>query len=174
MKFVRLLLATSLALGLSVAAQAKTSHLGLLSDGDAVSTTGRVDKSTLSFSDTVTFRLASESTVTDIFTALKGITTFTVSLFLNGSELQSFSGGPGGTPSSATQYDFSPLAASAKGEHYTFLITGSGKGNSTYFNAFSVSAVPEADTWLMLIAGVGLIGFQLRRKQQSLPQRPFT
>jgi len=174
MIFARVLLSISLTLGMSVAAQAKTSHLGLLSDGDAVSTTGKVDKSTLSFSDTVTFRLASESSVADIFTALKGISSFTVALFLNGSELDSFSGGPGGTPSSPTSHTFAPLAASGKSEHYTLLITGSGKGNSTYFNALSVSAVPEADTWLMLIAGVGLIGLQLRRKQQSLPQRPIS
>jgi len=174
MKFARVLLAMSLALGMSVAAEAKTSHLGLLSDGDAVSTTGKVDKSSLTFSDTVTFRLASESSVADIFTALKGISSFTVSLFLNGSKLDSFSGGPGGTPSSPTSFTFAPLAASAKNQHYSLLIMGSGKGNATYFNALSVSAVPEADTWLMLIAGVGLIGFQLRRKQQSLPQRPIS
>jgi hypothetical protein len=173
MKFARVLLALSLALGMSAVTEAKVSHLGLLSDGDAVSTSAKVDKSFLGFSDTVTFRLASESSVADIFTALKGITSFTVSLFLDGSKLDSFSGGPGGSPSSPTSFVFSPLAASAKGEHYTLMISGSGKANATYFNALSVSAVPEADTWLMLIAGLGLIGFQLRRKQQSLPQRPF-
>jgi len=174
MKFARVLLATSLALGLSVAAQAKTTALGLLSDGDAASSTGKVDSSTLSFSDTVTFRLASESDVSDIFTSLKGITSYTVSLFLNGAQLDTFSGGAGGSPSSAsTTSVFDNLAASAAGQHYSLLISGAGKGNATYFNALSVSAVPEADTWLMLIAGAGLIGFQLRRKQQSLPQRPF-
>ena len=174
MKFARVLLATSLALGLSVAAEAKTSHLGLLSDGDAVSTTGKVDGSSLSFSDTVTFRLASESSVADIFTALKGITNFTASLFLNGTELDSFSGTPGGSPSSPTSHTFSPLAASAANQHYTLLLSGNGNAKATYFNALSVSAVPEADTWLMLIAGAGLIGFQLRRKQQSLPHRPIS
>jgi hypothetical protein len=157
----------------SVAAQAKTSHLGLLSDGDVVSTTGKVDKSTLSFSDTVTFRLASASNVADIFTTLKSITTFTVSLFLNGTKLDTFSGGPGGTPSSPTFHSFDGLAASAKGDHYSLTLVGSGTPKGAYFNALAVSAVPEADTWLMLIAGVGLIGFQLRRKQHSLPQRPI-
>ena len=172
MKFARVLLATSLALGLSVAAEAKTSHLGLLSDGDAVSTSGKV-RGSLSFSDTVTFRLASESSVADIFTALKGITNFTASLFLNGTELDSFSGTPGGSPSSPTSHTFFPLAASTGNQHYTLLLSGNGSRKATYFNALSVSAVPEADTWLMLIAGAGLIGFQLRRKQQSLPHRPI-
>ncbi len=173
MKFNRVLLTLTLALGISVAAQAKTTHLGLLSDGDAVSTTGKVHKGSLSFSDTVTFRLASESNVSDIFTALKGITSFTVSLFLDGAKLDTFSGGPAGTPSSATSFTFSSLAASSKGHHYTLRLSGTGKANATYFNALSVSAVPEADTWLMLVAGAGLIGFQLRRKQHSLPQRPI-
>ncbi len=171
MKFGRILLTLALAIGLNMAAEAKTTHLGLLSDGDARSSHGRVHKGTLTFSDTVTFRLASESSIADIFTALKGITTFTVSLFLNGSKLDSFSGGPGGNPSGATSHTFTDLAASTKGQHYSLLINGTGKGGATYFNALSVQAVPEADTWLMLIAGVALVAFQLRRKQNSLPQR---
>jgi len=175
MKFARVLVATCLALGLSVAAQAKTSHLGLLSDGDVVSTMGKVKKGESSFSDTVTFKLASESSIVDFFTALKSITSFTVTLMLNKLELGSFSGGPGGNPSSVTPFTFASLAPNKGNQHYTLLITGNGAGTgkTTYYNALSVSAVPEADTWLMLIAGVGLIGFQLRRKQQSLPQRPF-
>ena len=174
MKLARVLLATTLALSVSVATQARTTHLGLLSDGDAASSTGRVDTSTLSFSDTVTFRLASQSDVADIFTALKGVASYTVSLFLNGAQLDTFSGSPSGAPSSASQtHVFDNLSASLPGQHYSLLITGTGKGRATYFNALSVSAVPEADTWLMLIAGAGLIGFQLRRKQQSLPLRPF-
>jgi hypothetical protein len=174
MKFSRVFLAGSLALGLSVAVQANTTDLGLLADGDAASSTGSVDTSTLAFSDTSTFSLASQSDVSDIFTALKGVASYTVSLFLNGTQLDTFSGAPGGSPSSASAtHVFDNLAASLPGQHYSLLISGNGKGGATYFNALSVSAVPEADTWVMLIAGAGLVGFQLRRKQQSLPQRPF-
>ena len=55
---------------------------------------------------------------------------------------------------------------------YEFLITGTGLSHGgSYFNAFAVSAVPEADTWVMLVIGAGLVGFQLRRKHQSLPPR---
>jgi len=39
---------------------------------------------------------------------------------------------------------------------------------------FSVMAVPEADTWAMLILGGGLIGYQLRRKHRSLPRQPIS
>jgi len=172
MKFARVLLALFLTLGLSVAAQAKTTALGLLSDGDSTSSTGKVHKNG-SFNDTVTFRLASESAVADIFTALKGVESFTVSLFLDHTELDTFSGGPGGNPSAAFAHTFDSLAASLKGQHYTLKVSGTGASGKTYYNALSVSAVPEADTWLMLIAGVALVGFQLRRKQHSLPQRPI-
>jgi hypothetical protein len=172
MKLARTVLTLTLALGLSLAAQAKTTHLGLLSDGEVVSSRGKVDKSTLQFSDTVTFRLASESSVADIFSSVRGIANFTVELFLDGRELETFSGSPGGARSS-TSFTFMPLAPSAKGDHYSLLIVGSGGRRGAYFNGLSVSAVPEADTWLMLIAGLGLVGFQLRRKQKSLPQRPI-
>ena len=56
--------------------------------------------------------------------------------------------------------------------NYEFLITGTGLSHGgSYFNAFAVSAVPEVDTWVMLVIGAGLVGFQLRRKHQSLSSR---
>jgi hypothetical protein len=177
MNFARIVLALSLALGLSVAAQAKVTHLGKLSDGDSVSTGGVATKSgphMFSFSDTVTFRLASESDIADIFSAAAGITKFTIDLFSGGKELGSFSGGPAGNPSSAFLHTFDNLAASGKKQNYTMMIMGTATSKARYLNGFSVSAVPEADTWLMLIAGVGLVAFQLRRKQHSLPQRPIS
>ena len=35
-----------------------------------------------------------------------------------------------------------------------------------------VVAVPEAETWVMLLVGLGLVAYQLRRKQRLLEQRP--
>ncbi len=172
MKHLRVLFALSLAIGLSAGAQAKVTHLGKLSDGDVAATTGRVHGGT--FSNTVTFRLASESYVADVFTALKGITSFTIDLFSGSNMLGSFSGGAAGSPSTSfPTHVFGALSASTLGQHYTLKIAGTGIGHARYFNAIAVSAVPEADTWLMLIAGIGLVGFQLRRKQHSLPQRPI-
>jgi hypothetical protein len=35
----------------------------------------------------------------------------------------------------------------------------------------SVAAVPEIETWLMLLIGVGLVAYQLHRKQKALGQQ---
>ncbi len=172
MKPLRIVLALSLLIGSSAGVEAKVTHLGKLTDGAARATTGRVHGG--AFSDTVTFRLASESYVADIFTALKGVSSFTIDLFSGGSLLDSFSGGAAGFPSTSfPTHLFGALAPSAVGQHYTLEIMGTGARHARYFNSVAVSAVPEADTWLMLMAGVGLVALQLRRKQHSLPQRPI-
>jgi hypothetical protein len=172
MRQLRTVLALSLLIGASAGVEAKVTHLGKLTDGAARATTGSVHHG--AFSDTVTFRLASESSVADIFTALQGITSFTIDLFSGSSMLGSFSGGAAGSPSTSfPTHLFGALAPSAVGQHYTLTISGTGSRHARYFNSIAVSAVPEADTWLMLMAGVGLVALQLRRKQRSLPQRPI-
>ena len=173
MKPIRIVLALSVLIGSSAGVQAKVTHLGKLTDGEARATTGRVHGNG-AFADTVTFRLASESYIADVFTALKGIKSFTIELFSGGSLLGSFSGGAASSP--ATSYPthlFGALGPSSTGQHYSLTISGTGSRHAGYFNALAVSAVPEADTWLMLMAGVGLVALQLRRKQRSLPQRPI-
>lgn len=175
MKLAQQILALSLAMTLSLAAQAKVTHLGTLSDGESKSTSGVATKTgpkMFAFSDDVTFKLASTSNVSDIFTAAAGITQFTVELLYGGKEIGSFSGGPAGKPSSAFSHAFDDLSAS--GKTYSLLISGMATSKARYLNGISVSAVPEADTWLMLLAGGGLVAFQLRRKQHSLPQRPLS
>ena len=42
-----------------------------------------------------------------------------------------------------------------------------GSGNGTYNGTISVSAVPEAETYVMLLAGVGLMGFVARRRKSG-------
>ena len=42
-----------------------------------------------------------------------------------------------------------------------------------YSTAVSAGAASTGDTWLMVLVGVGLIGYQLRRKQRSLQPHPF-
>lgn len=51
------------------------------------------------------------------------------------------------------------------------LQTGSGTSNLTLSNisyGFSVSAVPEPETYAMMIAGLGLVGFAARRRKQAV------
>lgn len=46
-------------------------------------------------------------------------------------------------------------------------ISGISNGNGSYSGNVSFSAVPEAATWLMMIAGVGLTGFAMRRRKEA-------
>lgn len=44
-------------------------------------------------------------------------------------------------------------------------ITGMSGGNGAYSGTAMFSAIPEVATWLMMIAGVGLTGFAMRRRK---------
>jgi opacity protein-like surface antigen len=68
----------------------------------------------------------------------------------------------------------SPSFADLSAGRYRWEITGYiGRQSGLWGGKMMVSAVPEADVWLMLLIGLGLIGYQLRRKQRSLKQPPF-
>ena len=43
---------------------------------------------------------------------------------------------------------------------------------SIHRGTLHVAAVPEADTWVMLLMAFGIVVYQLRRKQRSLEQPP--
>lgn len=56
---------------------------------------------------------------------------------------------------------------------YTAAVFGPARNagaNSAVYRA-SVAAVPEIETWLMLLVGLGLAGYQLHRKQKALGQQ---
>lgn len=168
MKRARTLAVLALTLGAATAAQATTTNLGPLAAGDLGMTVGSTGPGG-TISDIVTFSLSAAGSITDAFLA-GGISPLSVSLYsvtgssnsLVGSFSNSFA------PLNFAGKTFSSLA---KGD-YELLIAGTGLAHGgTYLNAFAVSAVPEADTWVMLLIGAGLIGFQLRRKHQSLPPR---
>ncbi len=42
---------------------------------------------------------------------------------------------------------------------------GSGMSNTAYSDAMSIAPVPEAETWAMMLAGLGLVGFVARRRK---------
>jgi len=48
---------------------------------------------------------------------------------------------------------------------YTWKITGSAAGQTFYGAELSVLAVPEPETYAMMLAGLGLLGFAARRRQ---------
>ncbi len=143
--------------------QARTIHLGSLSDG---STPYFFDsfRGTHVIDDLVTFKLTSLSDITGEFFTV-GIQGFKLSLDST-SFSQTLSGGPIG----ACGYSFNNLTAGT----YTLDIRGftPGRGGS-YLSAFNVSAVPEADTWMMIMIGIGLVGLQLHRKQKGIERGPL-
>jgi hypothetical protein len=59
---------------------------------------------------------------------------------------------------------------------YRFSVAGTASGffGGLYRGTLHVAAVPEADTWVMLLMGLGLVAYQLRRKQRSLERGPAT
>ena len=63
-------------------------------------------------------------------------------------------------------YSFADLAPGS----YSMSIFGSAQAISGYIATYrvAVAAVPELETWLMLIIGLALAGYQLHRKQKTL------
>ena len=62
----------------------------------------------------------------------------------------------------ASTLDHSPLLAN---HVYTLVVTGSGTG--TYFTNISLAPIPEPETYAMLLAGVGMIGFVTTRRRKK-------
>ena len=128
-----------------------------------------------SFNDIFTFDLPTNGgsgySVINFPVSIPGVGSFntlltTMSLFSNADGilfsaddqlLSTASGGPG-------SLDLS-WGASAAGSYY-LNITGITNGSlgGLYSGAISVTAVPEPETWAMLVAGLGLVGLQLRRR----------
>lgn len=50
---------------------------------------------------------------------------------------------------------------------------GSGTAGGIYSGAISVSPVPEAETWAMMLVGAGLVGFRLRNRSKKAAANRF-
>jgi hypothetical protein len=112
-----------------------------------------------SFKDSFGFDLTSPSDLSAHFNPIFGVSGFKWSLdeFIGGEYVSL-----GRHPS------FSDLGSGL----YEFVFTGTAAIPGVYFGDFHVSAVPEIDTWLMLLLGAGLLAYQLRRRQRAL-RRPL-
>lgn len=144
-------------LGTANAAIVET-DLGSLSDG-ATGLIGNFFTTADTFSDTFSFTLPALSTFgASVFST--GLTD--VSWTIRSGNTTLFSG-----PFSNGEYTFGNLAPGA----YTASVFGTSSINSGYFVQYAVTAVPEAETWLMILMGLGLAGYQLRRKHNMLRQQ---
>ena len=75
---------------------------------------------------------------------------------------------PGQTPVTSG-FDVTKISEHAVGhqDFYHFTVTTSSPG-SGYAHLSAVHAVPEPETYAMLLAGLGVVGLRLRKRQQSI------
>jgi len=148
------------ALALPAGAAVRKTELGTLSDGDF----GIVDHLFVlpqSFHDTINFTLTNTSTISGLVAPFRLVcATWTLSSALGVIAGGDFTFG---------RYSFSDLAPG----DYSVAIFGKSKTLGGYAASYkvAVAAVPELETWLMLIIGVGLAAFQLHRRQRSLSEQ---
>ena len=75
----------------------------------------------------------------------------------------------GGIPFIAQWFDFTgPLAQS---HSYELVIKGNllgGHLDGSYAGNFAIAAIPEPETYAMLLAGLGLLGFMSRRRKENV------
>jgi hypothetical protein len=74
------------------------------------------------------------------------------------------------TSSESISFNYEEFTTGAMGSTTSFFDAGSFAGFGTYTSrdgaaTLTISQVPEAATWLMLIIGFGLIGARMRRRQ---------
>jgi hypothetical protein len=82
------------------------------------------------------------------------------------STLEVFSGATAGSPLFALFGSPAGSFFAAAGNHTAYVLGMAGKSSGSY--SYTVSTVPEVETWVTLLIGMGLIVYQLRRKSKSL------
>jgi len=141
-------------------ASTKRTNLGALANGD-FGIVGNAFSLSQSFQDTVHFNLKSASTSSGLIVPVR-----LVDATWNRSDgMERLAGGA----LTLGKYTFADLAPSS----YTVAIFGTAKYLSGYASTYrvSVAAVPEIETWLMLLIGLALAAYQLHRKQKALGQQ---
>ena len=139
-------------------ASPRRTNLGALSDGD-FGIVGNASAFSQSLQDTVRFTLTSTSTISGLIAPVR-LTSATGSLSNATGAL---------TLGKETFADLTP------GSH-TVAVFGTAKYLSGYAATYrlSVAAVPEIETWVMLLIGLALAAYQLHRKQKMLGQQALS
>jgi hypothetical protein len=177
MKISSLFLAAVLSVGLISTVHAKTTDLGSLSSSSSTQyffDAGLQDH----FTDYINFDLASAASLKDGFVfapKIKGLTkvkdfSLTLQSLQSSSWIDLATLGNGGGTFKGLTFSFANLLPGS----YRLVLDGVGSGHfgGGYIGGLSIAAaVPEAETWAMLLVGFGLIAYQLRRKQKTLEQQ---
>ena len=82
------------------------------------------------------------------------------------STLEIFSGATAGSPLFALSGTPAGSFFAAAGNYTAYVLGMAGKSSGSY--SYTVSTVPEVETWVTVLMGMGLIVYQLRRKSKSL------
>jgi hypothetical protein len=166
---------TSLALAIAVSAfAAGTAQAATVNAGTISSSFSHVFNvaSGASFADTINFSVAGPSTLTGSAASLTlslgslsllDIAGLTVNVWNNShpfgtTNFGSFAGGPG-------SYTFN--LPTAGNYHVDITGTATGAFGGTYAVGLQVAAVPEPETYAMLLAGLGVMGAIARRRKQA-------
>jgi hypothetical protein len=163
MRLPTVVLAAAMSIGMIGAANAatyKVDDLGPLGDG-AFGYVANGFGSAGSFDDVINFSLTNRSSLSGLF-AVFGLDA-SYALDFGASTLASGAFTTG-------EYSFADLAPG----NYRLSIFGTNSTFGSYVGTYSVAAVPEAETWLMILIGMGLVAFQLQRKQRSLHQQSLS
>lgn len=113
------------------------------------------------FLDTINFSVASPDTLVTITSTATNISFFSLPIFEN----QTDSPFVADTDGQHVGVDLSAFAFLADPDYHVHpqgLITGAGAGYTLTFSA--AAPVPEAGTYGMMLAGLGLVGFAVRRR----------
>jgi hypothetical protein len=147
-----------LALVASANAGTRVTTLGSVNDGD-FGFVANIFFGNRTFNDTINFTLTQTATISGFI--------LPINLVGSGFSLASTAATIFSSPlTAATTYSFADLAPGT----YSFSIFGTTRFIGGYAATYrvAVAAVPEMETWLMLIIGVGLVAYQLHRKQKAL------
>ena len=158
----KLFAAAAVVLGLSVgSASATTFNAGTLG---ATPYSNFQTMSTGPFTDTYNFTVGALPTIISSSVSLElsfpgsplnifHITGLAMNLFTAG---DSFISGTSGSPSS--------LTATLSPGNYYMKLTGTADGVSGGAYSFAIAAIPEPGQWLMLLAGIAMLGMMVRRR----------
>lgn len=110
------------------------------------------------FTPTFPSTLVTASLITIGITASENID-FT-SVWLNGIELTKTSGAAG----LETAYTAAPTALTGP---ITLTVNGKSGDNATYSGTFNLTVVPEPESYALMLAGLGVVGYISRRKRKA-------